>query len=76
MSNAKLQPHEQRVVYEKIELEGKIEKLRAFRNGELFKTLPDAEQLRLNRQYSHMFSYRQVLIERIEAFPCNTGAAK
>lgn len=43
----KLQPHQQRVVEERAELEDKLGKLQAFITGERFAAVPDAEQGRL-----------------------------
>jgi hypothetical protein len=63
-----MQPHQQRVVEEKTELDGKIERLTAFLGGDLFKTLDGAEQERLTRQVGFMRSYSGVLGERIAAF--------
>ena len=60
--------HQQRVVSEKSELDGKIEKLNAFGKGDLFLTLPEAEQDRLRRQSTIMGMYSGVLGERIAAF--------
>ena len=63
-----MQPHQQRVVDEKAELDGRREKLRTFLMGEMVKTLPPDEHERLSRQYSIMVQYSVVLRERIEAF--------
>ena len=63
-----LQPHQQRVVDEKRELDEKLAKLDTFGRSEFFKTLPEAEQGRLNRQHSLMEQYSAVLGERIAAF--------
>jgi hypothetical protein len=46
-----MQPHQERVVTEKAELDEKIEKLDAFRHGVFYQTLPDAERERMTRQY-------------------------
>jgi len=62
------QPHQQRVVTEKQELDTKIEKLDAFRHGDIYHTLSVAERDRLTRQYAHMKDYSNVLGERIAAF--------
>jgi len=64
-----LQPHQQRVVDEKRELDEKLAKIDAFGRTELFKSLPADEQGRLNRQHSLMEQYSAVLGERIAAFP-------
>jgi len=63
-----LQPHQERVVAEKSELDAKIEKLDAFRHGDIYHTLSVAERDRLTRQYAHMKDYSNVLGERIGAF--------
>lgn len=63
-----MQPHQQRVVDEKRELDEKIDKLIGFLETEIFKTLPVDEQERLNRQAIIMGMYTEVLRERIEAF--------
>lgn len=67
-TNFTLQPHQQRVVDEKRELDEKREKLGAFKNGNLFATLPWQEQERLNTQAHIMTMYSAVLGERISAF--------
>jgi hypothetical protein len=64
-----LQPHQQRVVAEKTELDEKLAKLDAFGRTPLFASLPADEQGRLNRQHSLMEQYSAVLGERIAAFP-------
>lgn len=63
-----LQPHQQRVVDEKRELDGRIEKLNAFFRTSAFHGLDDAEQRRLSRQAGIMMQYSNVLAERIAAF--------
>lgn len=63
-----MQPHQQRVVAEKAELDEKLTKLRAFIGSETFLRLDTAEQVRLRMQAVHMAAYSQVLGERIEAF--------
>ncbi len=69
-----MQPHQQRVVDEKIELDAKLKKLRAFieNSGEnpsaIFAGLPTAERSRLARQASIMEEYSDVLRERIVNF--------
>lgn len=63
-----MQPHQERVVIEKSELDAKIEKLDEFRAGEIFSRLPEEEKDRLNRQLSYMRSYSGVLADRISAF--------
>jgi len=64
-----MQPHEERVVEEKRELDEKLAKLSEFGEGDVFAGLPADEQGRLNRQHSIMEDYSTVLGERIAAFP-------
>lgn len=61
-------PHEQRVVDEKRELDDKLSKLKVFLGGEIFHTLPSAEQFRLRRQSEVMQEYSNILLERITHF--------
>lgn len=63
-----LQPHQQRVVTEKAELDEKLEKLKAFVTGEKFASVPEAEQARLVLQHNIMNAYSLVLEMRIAAF--------
>lgn len=63
-----LQPHQQRVVDEKRELDEKLSKLTAFGTTPTFAALPAEEQGRLNRQHAIMEEYSRILGERIEAF--------
>ena len=63
-----LQPHQQRVVDERHELMFKLDKLRAFIRGGIFKNLDLDEQERLIRQEKIMDQYDTVLKERITAF--------
>lgn len=63
-----MQPHQQRVVDEKAELDAKREKLGAFKNTDAFAALPWQEQERLNTQAHVMTMYSAVLGERIRAF--------
>ena len=62
------QPHQQRVVEEKYQLDEKLEKLCEFLITDLFKTLSIDEQSRLHRQQSAMMLYSGILKERIAAF--------
>lgn len=65
-----LQPHQQRVVEEKDQLDGRLSHLDAFIvENPTFKTLPEAEQVRLTRQANVMHQYSDLLAERIDAFP-------
>ena len=61
-------PHQQRVVDEKTELDGKMEKLEAFLGTPLFKSLPAGEQHLLEEQYVAMDRYSDLLGLRIKAF--------
>ena len=63
-----LQPHQQRVVTEKTELDEKIDKLTAFIDTPVFAGLDEAEQGRLVQQLHYMGHYTAVLGERIAAF--------
>lgn len=63
-----MQPHQERVVTEKSELDEKIEKLDTFRAGTIFPTLDEEEQKRLYAQLSFMRSYSGILADRIAAF--------
>lgn len=64
-----LQPHQQRVVDEKAELNEKLNKLTSFvLDSPIFKDLPQAERGRLLRQMVLMQLYSEVLADRIAAF--------
>ena len=63
-----MQPHQQRVVDEKIELDIKISKLRPFLGSERYLSLDIAEQERLVRQLYLMEEYSEVLGFRIVNF--------
>lgn len=64
-----LQPHQQRVVDEKSELDAKLTKLADFIvSSPIFKALPGDEKQRLYRQHVAMRAYSTVLGERIKAF--------
>ena len=63
-----MEDFQQRVVTEKEELDDKISKLSTFLTGEVFSALDEEEQERLERQYSIMNEYSDVLAERIEEF--------
>lgn len=69
-----LQPHQQRVVHEKAELDEKIDKLAGFigtfdKPYSLFAGLPEPERQRLYAQHRAMVTYSTILGERIAAFP-------
>ena len=63
-----LQPHQQRVVDEKVELDKKRTALDAFLRTKASDLVDPAEHTRLMRQSSAMYDYSQILNERIEAF--------
>lgn len=63
-----MQPHQQRVVAEKAELDEKIAGLRTFIAGNIYESLTVGERTRLVRQLAHMTAYSNVLGERIAAF--------
>lgn len=64
-----MQPHQQRVIDEKTELDDKRDKLSAFIDGNaIFANLDDLEQGRLTRQLECMNEYSGILGERIAAF--------
>lgn len=63
-----MQPHQERVVAERADLDEKRAKLSAFIDGQVFETLDAAEQDRLRRQQDAMSVYSDVLRERIAAF--------
>lgn len=65
-----MQPHQQRVVDEKTELDSKLTKLNQFiAENPLFQKLDDAERDRLFRQRTVMTHYSEILKQRIAAFP-------
>ncbi len=63
-----MEAHQQRVVDEKTDLDGKLQRLTLFFSGPIFSTLTADEQTRLRRQAAIMQSYSEVLAERIAAF--------
>lgn len=63
-----LQPHQQRVVAEKAELDDRLNKLLAFTAGPIFGNLSAAERGLLHEQASYMQAYSNVLGQRIAAF--------
>lgn len=67
-----LQPHQQRVVAEKDQLAERLGKLLIFSQGQMFPTLPEAEQTRLSCQALFMDGYLKVLEQRVEAFKQDT----
>lgn len=63
-----MQPHQERVVTERDELQEKLTKLAAFFPSKIFAGLDESERLRLTKQLGLMEGYRDVLNERIAAF--------
>ena len=71
-----LQPHQQRVVEEKEQLDIKIKALQTFIEAEdekdcIYENLSKFEKSSLNTQLFHMKQYSQVLKERIDRFSYN-----
>ena len=60
--------HQQRVVDERDELAGRLERLSAFIHGPRFADVPDMEQRLLVAQRVHMRHYLDVLERRIAAW--------
>jgi hypothetical protein len=63
-----MQPHQQRVVDEKAELDTKRIALAKFLDGEVVVKLPEVEQKRLAYQLAVMTQYSEVLGHRIADF--------
>lgn len=64
-----MQPHEQRVVEEEQELQGRIVKLASFISGSpVFASLPEIDQNLLREQRTAMIDYQRVLTKRIKRF--------
>lgn len=69
-----MQPHQQRVVDEKTELDTKAKALSEFiGNNPIFETLDPAEQERLKVQNDVMWQYSEILGARIAAFTRPSG---
>ena len=67
-----MQPHEQRVVAEKQELDEKLAKLKAFCFGHetsIFRGLSPIDRDLLEDQYNSMKDYSEILAKRIARFP-------
>jgi hypothetical protein len=60
--------HQQRVIAEKEELDGRIAKLDAFFTGPIYAGLDPEEQSRMNQQRHAMSAYSAALADRIAAF--------
>jgi hypothetical protein len=65
---AVLAPHEQRVVQEALENQGRLDRLTAFVGSRVFADLPSYDQMLLNRQHGAMTELAFVLAMRIQRF--------
>lgn len=64
-----MQPHQQRVVDEKTELDTKAKALSEFiGNNPIFETIDSDEQERMKEQCEIMWQYSEILGKRIAAF--------
>ncbi len=63
-----MQPHQQRVIDEKTELDDKLSKLVKFYDTDIYAKLDEAERVRLSRQGQLMSEYSDILGQRIAAF--------
>ena len=65
-----LEPHQQRVIDEKADLDDKIVALYVFiEKNAIYRSLNAVEQDRLRSQHYHMRRYSEILGERIQGFP-------
>jgi septum formation inhibitor MinC len=72
-----IQPHQQRVIDEKAELDAKATKLSDFiGNSPTFLTLDPEEQERMKVQNDIMWQYSEILGRRIAAFPKEVSSAE
>lgn len=63
-----MQPHQERVITEKQELDDKLQKLSLFLTTPVFQSLDTEEQQRLRNQFDIMAQYSNILNQRIQAF--------
>ncbi|AJW28999.1 hypothetical protein Z042_26280 [Chania multitudinisentens RB-25] len=63
-----MQPHQQRVVDERNELEDRLYRLSSFIAGTVFPRLPEQDRQLLEAQQHTMSAYVEVLTQRIELF--------
>ena len=63
-----MEDFQQRVIDEKKELDGRIERLRSFIDGKVFNTLAPNERRRMNLQCKVMQEYSTILNDRIANF--------
>lgn len=65
-----MEPHQERVIVEKVEIDDRVQKLALFIAGDVFAEKVDrAERQRLVDQLYHMRRYALILGDRIAAFP-------
>lgn len=65
---AVLEPHQERVVQEKAELDARLERLVAFIGGATYRLLPEAERMDLRKQRTCMRNLSNILARRIARF--------
>ena len=63
-----MQPHEKRLVDEKVDLDAKLHKLREFTGSEMFQSLDDLDRALLETQRDQMTCYSNTLGRRIKRF--------
>ncbi|MEA3643336.1 MAG: hypothetical protein VBE63_25870, partial [Lamprobacter sp.] len=63
-----MKDYQQRVIAEKEDLDGKIERLATFMTGETFEALPGAERSDMQLQIGAMQEYSDILANRIGRF--------
>jgi hypothetical protein len=63
-----MQPHQERVILEKRELDDKLNKLAAFLQGGIFAALAAEDRELLKQQAHHMKEYSVILAKRIANF--------
>lgn len=67
------QPHEQRVIAEKADLDDKVSRLHAFTTSTIFAVLDKEDQRLLRSQLLVMGGYSEILRKRIERFAHASG---
>ena len=63
-----MQPRQQRIIDDKMELDSKLKKLTHFIDSDFFNTLSGDKQSRLERQREIMVQYSDILGERNAAY--------
>ena len=71
-----MDPHQQRVITEKTELDDKLKKLGLFLGTEIFHSLDEDEMSDLNQQWKAMAMYSDILGRRIARFDSSKKEAK